>query len=67
MLLNMVVVIPRVPLSPQQFIDDVTLRLHEPLPAADWQEAAWTKFCRRLTFVQIEFAQKKDYQALKDD
>ena len=57
--------IAREPLSPEQFIDDVKLRLQETLPAADWQEAAWTKFCRRLTFVQIEFAQKKDYQALK--
>ena len=57
--------VAREQLSSEQFIEDVKLRLHEALPAGDWEEAAWTRFSRRLTFIKIDFAQKNNYPALK--
>lgn len=35
------------------------------IPEADWDEACWTRFSRRLTYIKIDFSKKKDFLLLK--
>ena len=48
------------------FIEQTHALLQTYVDQADWDEAVWGRFSHRLQYIRIDFAQKKQFSALKD-
>lgn len=48
------------------FIEQTHALLQTYVDKADWDEAVWNRFSHRLQYIRIDFAQKKQFSALKD-
>ena len=48
------------------FIEQTHALLQTYVDKADWDEAVWSRFSHRLQYIRIDFAQKKQFSALKD-
>ena len=53
-------------ISGADFIAKVQQGLKKVVPSADWDEAAWKRFSRRLSYIKVDFSQKKDFLILKE-
>jgi glucose-6-phosphate 1-dehydrogenase len=48
------------------FIEQTHALLQTYVDKADWDDAVWSRFSHRLQYIRIDFAQKKQFSALKD-
>ena len=48
------------------FIEQTHSLLQTYVNEADWDEVVWSRFSHRLQYIRIDFAQKKQFSALKD-
>lgn len=53
-------------ISSNDFIVKVQQGLQKVVPAGDWDDAVWRRFSRRLSYLKVDFAQKKDFLVLKE-
>ena len=52
-------------ISSSEFIEKTHENLKKVVSKSAWDEAAWQRFSRRLTYIKVDFSQKKDFLALK--
>ena len=53
-------------ISSKEFIAEVEVNLKKHIPESDWDAATWRKFSRRLSYMKVDFSQKKDFLTLKE-
>ena len=53
-------------ISSNEFIVTVEESLKTHIPESDWDDATWRRFSRRLSYMKIDFSQKKDFLTLKE-
>ena len=53
-------------ISSQEFIAKIQEGLQKVVPASDWDDAAWRRFSRRMSYIKVDFSHKKDFLALKE-
>lgn len=58
--------VAREEMDSKKFIATTGQQLSEALAKSGWDEKAWQKFSRRLTYLHVDFSQKKQYQTLKN-